>query len=149
MLTLTTTARPGERSIMTDKSGGGAERRSFARGTVIFREGEAGTEAYLLQQGAVRIFKTAAGRRITLGTVHPFQVFGEMSMMDDAPRMAGAIAETDVVCLVLTKQAIRSMMDQAPEGLSTLILSLLATVRSMGRELADARAALIDHTGKG
>jgi len=134
---------------MADKSSGGAERRSFARGTVIFREGDAGDEAYLLHQGAVRIFKTVAGRRITLGTVHPFQVFGELSMMDDSPRMAGAIAESDVVCLVLTKQAIRTMMDQAPEGLSTLILSMLATMRSMGRELADARAALIESGGKG
>ncbi|CCG40344.1 Crp/Fnr family transcriptional regulator [Magnetospirillum molischianum] len=133
---------------MTGNSGG-AERRSFPRGTIIFREGEAGNEAYLLHQGTVRIFKTVAGRRVTIGMVRPFQVFGELSMMDESPRMAGAVADDDVVCLILPKQAIRAMMDQAPEGLSTLILSMLATMRSMGHELADARAALLENSGKG
>jgi len=130
---------------MADNNGSEGQRRSFSQGTVIFREGDDGNEAYLLHQGTVRIFKTVAGRRITIGLVRPFQVFGELSMMDQSPRMAGAIADEDVVCLVLPKQAIRAMMDQAPEGLSTLILSMLATMRSMGRELADARAALSEY----
>lgn len=134
---------------MAEKNGGEGQRRSFSRGTVIFREGEIGNEAYLLHQGTVRIFKTVAGRRVTIGMVRQFQVFGELSMMDDSPRMAGAIAEDDVVCLILPRQAIRAMMAQAPEGLSTLIHSMLATMRSMGRELADARATLAERNGEG
>ncbi|SEH33475.1 Crp/Fnr family transcriptional regulator [Magnetospirillum fulvum] len=134
---------------MAEKNGGEGQRRSFSRGTVIFREGDIGNEAYLLHQGTVRIFKTVAGRRVTIGMVRPFQVFGELSMMDESPRMAGAIADDDIVCLILPKQAIRAMMDQAPEGLATLIQSMLATMRSMGRELADARATLAERDGDG
>ncbi len=130
---------------MTDKKSGMPERRSFSTGTVIFREGEVGHEAYMLQQGTVRIFKTVAGKRVTIGRVWPFQVFGELSMMDDAPRMAGALADDDVVCLVLEKDAIRSMMEQAPPGLTTLVQSLLTTIRVVGKDLADAKAILAEH----
>jgi CRP-like cAMP-binding protein len=130
---------------MTDRKIAVPERRTFAKGSVIFREGEAGTEAYMLQQGTVRIFKTVAGKKVTIGRIWPFQVFGELSMIDDSPRMAGALADDDVVCLVLGKDAIRTMMEQAPPGLNTLILSLLSTIREMGKDLADAKATLQEH----
>ncbi|ARJ64659.1 cAMP-binding protein [Magnetospirillum sp. ME-1] len=119
--------------------------RVFPRGTVIFKEGDSGHEAYMLQQGTVRIFKTVAGRKVTIGRVWPFQVFGELALIDDGPRMAAAIADDDATCLVLTKDAIRTMMDQAPPGLNTLIQSLLATIRELGDDLADARAILAEH----
>lgn len=124
--------------------GQNALQRTFPRGTVIFREGDSGHEAYMLQQGTVRIFKTVAGRKVTIGRVWPFQVFGEMALIDDSPRMAAAMADDDVTCLVLTKDAIRSMMDQAPPGLNSLIQSLLATIRELGDDLADARAMLAE-----
>ncbi|MEW5728399.1 MAG: cyclic nucleotide-binding domain-containing protein, partial [Pseudomonadota bacterium] len=74
---------------------GAPERRNFAKGTVIFREGDKGAEAYLVQQGTVRIFKTVSGKRITIGHCKPFQVFGELALIDDAPRMAAAEATED------------------------------------------------------
>jgi CRP/FNR family transcriptional regulator, cyclic AMP receptor protein len=130
---------------MTDSRNSAPERRTFPTGTIIFREGDVGHEAYMLQQGTVRIFKTVAGKRVTIGRIWPFQVFGELSMMDDSPRMAGAVADDDAVCLVLGKDAIRSMMEQAPPGLNTLVQSLLTTIRAMGKDLADAKAILQEH----
>lgn len=123
---------------------GAPERRSFAKGTVIFREGERGEEAYLLQQGRVRIFKTVAGKRITIGQAKAFEVFGELALIDDSPRMAGALVEEDCTCLVLSKATIRDMLDAAPAGLTNLLHSLIATMRSMGEELAHTRAELQD-----
>jgi len=128
---------------------GGTERREFPRGSLIFREGDSGDTAYLVHRGTVRIFKTVAGRRVTLGLVRPFQVFGELALIDDSPRMAGALADEDVTCLLLPRATIQAMLDQAPEGLRTLLLSMMATMRMMGDELATARATLIDagHSG--
>lgn len=129
------------------KGNGAPERRKFAKGTVIFREGDRGDEAYLVQQGTVRIFKTVAGKRITIGRVWPSQVFGELALLDDGPRMAAALADDDVVCLVLRKESIRGLLDDASPGLQTLVLSLLDTMRTMGDELAAARAALKESWG--
>lgn len=130
---------------MSDTGATPGLQRTFPRGTVIFKEGDRGSEAYMLQQGTIRIFKTVAGRKVTIGRVWPFQVFGEMALLDDGPRMAAAIVDDDATCLVLTKDAIRSMMDQAPPGLNTLIHSLLSTIRELGDDLADARAMLAEH----
>lgn len=129
---------------MSDGGASTSIQRTFPKGTVIFKEGDSGQEAYMLQQGTVRIFKTVAGRKVTIGRVWPFQVFGELALFDDGPRMAAAVADDDAVCLVLTKDAVRSMMDQAPPGLNTLLQSLLATIREMGDDLAAARAQLAE-----
>ncbi|MGE5504330.1 MAG: cyclic nucleotide-binding domain-containing protein [Actinomycetota bacterium] len=124
------------------------ERRTFAKGSVIFREGDKGHEAYLLQLGTVRIFKTVAGRKVTIGRVWPSQVFGELALLDDSPRMAAAMADDDVTCLVLRKDSVRGLLDGAPDGLRTLLLSLLGTMRSMGDDLAAARAELEDYKSR-
>lgn len=125
-------------------SNGKPERRKFAKGTIIFREGDSGDVAYLVQEGAVRIFKQVSGKRISIGRVWPSQVFGEMALLDDSPRMAAAMADTDVTCLVITKDSVRGLLDAAAPGLQTLVVSLLATMRTMGDELASARAALME-----
>ncbi|MBC7906304.1 MAG: cyclic nucleotide-binding domain-containing protein [Rhodospirillaceae bacterium] len=132
---------------MSGKPSGIPERRVFAKGTVIFRENDKGSEAYLIQQGAVRIFKTVNGRRIMLGNVKPFQVFGELALLDDGPRMAGAEASEDTTVMVLSKASIRDMLDCAPMGLNTLVQSLIATMRTMGEELASAKAQIIELGG--
>ncbi|MGE4281686.1 MAG: Crp/Fnr family transcriptional regulator [Magnetospirillum sp.] len=118
------------------------ERKTFSKGAVIFKEGDSGREAYLLQKGKVRIFKNVSGRRITIGTVGPGQVFGEMALLDNGVRMGTAFAEEDVTCLAMPKANIDLMMNEANPGLATLVHSLLASVRSMGEELALARAEL-------
>ena len=124
---------------------GNPERRTFTKGSVIFREGDSGSEAYLVQKGSVRIFKTVHGRRVTLGVCKPFQVFGELALLDDGPRMAAAEASEDTAVLVLSKARVRDMMDSAAPGLATLIQSLIGTMRSMGDELAAARAQLAEN----
>lgn len=124
------------------------ERRTFTKGTVIFREGDKGDEAYLIQQGRVRIFKTISGKRITIGQVKPFEIFGELVLMDDGSRMAAAMAEEATTCLVLSKSTIRNMLDCAPAGLTNLLQSLIATMRVMGDDLAQARARIIELGGQ-
>lgn len=126
---------------------GNPERRTFAKGTVIFREGDRGDEAYLVQKGAVRIFKTVHGKRVILGQCKPFQVFGELALLDDGPRMAAAETSEDTTVLVLSKANIRDMMDSAAPGLTTLIQSLITTMRTMGDELASARAQILELGG--
>lgn len=129
------------------KNYGVPERRTFAKGSVIFREGDRGDEAYLMQQGAVRIFKTVSGKRITIGTVKPFQIFGELALMDNGARMAAAEATEDTTCLVLSKTTIREMLDQAPPGLTNVLQSLITTMRMMGDDLATARAQVMELGG--
>lgn len=118
------------------------ERKTFAKGAVIFKEGDSGREAYLLQKGKVRIFKTVSGRRITIAEVLPGRVFGEMALLDNGVRMGTAVVDEDATCLTMPKSSIDHMMNEANPGLTTLVHSLLGSMRVMGDELAVALAEL-------
>jgi CRP/FNR family cyclic AMP-dependent transcriptional regulator len=73
-------------------AGAGALVREFKAGDVIFREGDAASEFFVIQSGKVDI---RLGNR-SLGTLSDHDIFGEMALIDAAPRSATAIAATDV-----------------------------------------------------
>jgi CRP-like cAMP-binding protein len=73
-------------------AGAGALVLEFKAGEVIFREGDAASEFFVIQSGKVDI---RLGNR-SLGTLSDHDIFGEMALIDAAPRSATAIAATDV-----------------------------------------------------
>ncbi|MBI5166007.1 MAG: cyclic nucleotide-binding domain-containing protein [Magnetospirillum sp.] len=118
-------------------------RKRFRTGELIFREGESGDEAYVVEKGRVVICKETDGKRVVLGELGKHGIFGEMALIDDAPRMASAIADEDeTVCLVLPKAAIRAQVQRSPQLVILVLETLLQNVRKMGRELAEARGRL-------
>ena len=64
----------------------------FPAGAVIFREGDAGKEMYGVVEGTVDL---RVGER-TVRTLQADDIFGEMALIDDSPRSATVVAQTDV-----------------------------------------------------
>lgn len=73
-------------------AGTGASVRTFKAGEVIFRQGDAAEELYVIQSGQVEI---RIGNRL-LDTLPERGIFGETALIDSGPRSATAIALTDV-----------------------------------------------------
>jgi CRP/FNR family cyclic AMP-dependent transcriptional regulator len=73
-------------------AGAGAPVREFKAGEVIFKQGDPAPEFYVIQSGKVDI---RLGNRL-LGMLSDHDIFGEMALIDAAPRSATAIAATDV-----------------------------------------------------
>ena len=69
----------------------GAGSRSFKAGETIFRTGDAASELFVVQSGAVEI---RIGDRV-IETVPENGIFGEMALIDDAPRSATAVARCE------------------------------------------------------
>ena len=63
------------------------DRKVFAEGEKIFREGDSGSRAYIIQRGCVEIIKDIDGEDIVVGSVGPGGIFGEMALIDNQPRM--------------------------------------------------------------
>jgi len=118
------------------------ERRMFPKGTSIFKEGDAADAAYIIESGAVSIFKVISGKRIPIGSVGPRGIFGELGVLDDGVRMAAAVTTDDTVCAVVTKEAMEQMLTSAPPGLLVLMRSMAQMLRQSGNDLADARFQL-------
>jgi CRP-like cAMP-binding protein len=121
-----------------------SRRKVFEAGTVIFHEGDYGTEAYVIEFGRVSVFKTVKGCRVGLGEVGQGGIFGEMALIDDQPRMASAMAEEETACVVIAKERLNEQLEKAPRGVRVIVGALLGNIRLMGAELAEARILLDD-----
>jgi CRP/FNR family cyclic AMP-dependent transcriptional regulator len=84
--------------------------RSFKAGETIFREGESAKELYVIQSGRVGI---QLGNRL-LDTLNAHSIFGEMALIDDAPRSATAMALTDVTLVPVTETQFLFLVTQTP-----------------------------------
>jgi serine/threonine-protein kinase len=78
-------------------------RKTFAPGTLIMREGDAGDCAYMIASGRCRAFRTVDGQQETLAVMGGGDVFGEMALLLAEPRAASVEAVDRVTVLVLDK----------------------------------------------
>ena len=90
--------------------GAGAALREFKAGEVIFKEGDAATEFFVIQRGKVEI---RFGNRL-LGTLSDHDIFGEMALIDTAPRSATAIAATDVKLVPVGEKQFLFLVSRTP-----------------------------------
>lgn len=116
------------------KVAGIAGHRAAAAGEVIFREGEPGDEMYVVVAGKVRISKQVEGvGEEALSILEPGSYFGEMAMIDDAPRSADARAHVACALAVLKREDLDQLMfidkDLAYDLLWTFVRTLTARLR--------------------
>jgi glutaminase len=117
------------------------ERRSYAAGEVIIEAGEPARELFLLTRGVVSVFLPLEdGRRKRLATFSPGMAFGEMAIIDHAPRSATIVADTDVACDLLTIGKLTAIGATHPkikiQILENLSLDLCRKLRKANREIA-------------
>jgi CRP-like cAMP-binding protein len=84
--------------------------RSFAAGDTLFRDNDPATEAFLLQEGRVRLLKHIRGVDRSLIVLKPGDLFGESALLDSAARSSTAVALTDGVALAFDRQTFRSLL---------------------------------------
>src|SRR4051812_20488676 len=81
-------------------------------GTVLCREGETGSEFFVVLDGEGEVTSKAGGQ---LGRFGPGDFFGEIALLEPFKRTATVTATTPVHFFVLTRQAFQRMVDQNPE----------------------------------
>ena len=89
-------------------------------GKVLTREGQSGSEFFVIVDGEVSV--TKEGQEIR--TLGPGDFFGEIALLEDRPRTATVTAKIPLRFFVLTRQAFRSMLAHQPE-LERKVLSAL------------------------
>jgi CRP-like cAMP-binding protein len=122
--------------------------RVFPAGTVLFREGEPGREMFVVQQGRVEIAAHAGTVRKVLSTLGPGEFFGEMSILNGAPRSATATCAEDCRLLVVDARTLEEMIRGSIEVAVRMIQKLAARLADADRQiellmLRDARARVI------
>ena len=94
-------------------------------GTAIARVGEPGNEFYLVLDGTVSV-DVAVGKPVSL---RPGAFFGEMSLLDGAPRSATVVTETPVRLLVIDRENFSVLRREVPDFTQILLVTLSRRVR--------------------
>jgi CRP-like cAMP-binding protein len=112
-------------------AGAGVPARDFKAGDVIFRQGDPAQELFIIQSGEVEI---RLGNRV-LETLPQYSIFGEMALIDNAPRSATAIAASDAKLVPVSEKQFLFLI-------SNTHYFALNVMRIMARRLRAANTAL-------
>ncbi|HEY5961595.1 MAG TPA: Crp/Fnr family transcriptional regulator [Polyangiaceae bacterium] len=88
--------------------------REFAPGELLFSDGDPGTEAYLLQDGRVRLIKRLGAAERSLRILRPGDLFGESALLAGASRSATAVAVTAGSVLVIDQRTLEQILTSNP-----------------------------------
>ncbi len=92
------------------------ENHDVAEGTDIIQEGEAGRGLFVVLSGAVDVVKGAAlPAPVALATLHPGEIFGEMSLVVGQPASATVRATTRTTLLFLARGYFERLAAAVPE----------------------------------
>jgi CRP-like cAMP-binding protein len=103
-----------------------ARTRRYGPGDVIVREGDPGNAMYVILDGAVRV-EPPRGRAVTLKAG---SYFGEMSLLDDAPRAAAIRAVGDVTTMMISRGAFTKLLRREPQIARILLRTLARRLRA-------------------
>lgn len=104
--------------------------QTLAAGSEVFKEGDHGDVAYIIESGEVEISTTEHGNRVVLGTLTKGHLVGEMAMIDDAPRTATATALKETVLTVVTREQLHERLEDAEPILKMLVDVIMARYRT-------------------
>ncbi len=107
-------------------------------GETLFKEGEAGSEMFIIEDGTVEILKIAGGREKRLALLEEGDFFGEMSVIEDLPRSATARAASDCRLLPIDASTFDQVLREHPEITIRIMRKLSSRLRT--HEEASQRA---------
>ncbi|MCE9670532.1 Crp/Fnr family transcriptional regulator [Myxococcus stipitatus] len=123
--------------------------RRYVRGEVIFHQGDVGTALHILRRGQVAIrLSSSEGKEVILALLERGDFFGELALLDGAPRSTDAVAREEVEVLRLRREDFQRYLAIRPQvalGLLTTLSRLVRRVTQIVHDTTflDARARLV------
>jgi CRP-like cAMP-binding protein len=101
------------KQLALERIGAIAHEEIHAGGASIFQHGDVGDKLYLILEGKVRIVRQIPGLgEEALAVLAPGQVFGEMALLDEAPRSADAVCHDNCRLLAIAKEDLDDLLFQ-------------------------------------
>jgi CRP-like cAMP-binding protein len=130
-----------------ERVGRGMRTRRFRRGEVIFHLGDPGDALFIVMSGAIKIMLPSdSGDEAILATLHAGDVFGELALLDGAPRSATASALEPSETLILPRAQFRELLATEPAIRDALLAALAGELRRLTNHVEELH--FLDITGR-
>lgn len=107
-----------------------ATEKRYPKGAIIISEGDDAQSVYIVASGKVKIYLVSeTGRELVLEQCGPGEYFGEIALLDDAPRSASVTVLEPCELLAVSRQAFQSLVASRPELAEGVIEQLAQRVR--------------------
>jgi CRP-like cAMP-binding protein len=125
----------------------GTRTRRFRRGEIIFHAGDPGDALFIIVSGEVKIaLPSEEGDEAILATLAPGDVFGELALLDGAPRSATASALVATEAVILPRDRFRELVATEPAVRDTLLAALAGELRRLTTHVEELH--FLDMTGR-
>lgn len=117
-------------------------RVTYEKEKIIFREGQDGTDSYVLESGRIGVFKTVEGKNVRLAVLEPGAMFGEMAAITGEKRAATTMAIEPCVVVKIPKSTMQSKMTACDPFIRALLNILINNLRRVNeRYVTTAKTA--------
>lgn len=114
--------------------------RTYQEGHLLYHQGDPGDRLLVVLHGLVKLTVASEhGGELSLATLGPPEVLGELSVIDGGPRSSSAQALEPTTVLILPRDAVLDLLYEYP-GLAVALLGMLST---MMRRLTEQAADLV------
>jgi CRP/FNR family cyclic AMP-dependent transcriptional regulator len=121
--------------------------RRFRRGETVFHVGDPGDALFVVMSGSIKITLPAdTGDEAILATLRPGDFFGELALLDGAPRSATAVAIEPTETYILARDRFRELIATEPVMREALLATLAAEVRRLTHHVEELH--FLDITGR-
>jgi CRP/FNR family transcriptional regulator, cyclic AMP receptor protein len=121
--------------------------RRFRRGEVIFHIGDPGDALFVIVSGEVKIsLPSETGDEAILATLRPGDVFGELALLDGAPRSASASALMPTETVILPRDRFRELIATETGVRDALLASIAGELRRLTTHVEELH--FLDITGR-
>ncbi len=111
----------------------------YRPGTIIFNKDDPGLSCFIITDGLIKIYVTSEeGQEVVLIILKGGDLFGELSLLDGAPRSASAVAMEQTEALALNREDFLDFVRETPESALAMLSVLSGRLRRADTIIADA-----------
>jgi serine phosphatase RsbU (regulator of sigma subunit) len=116
-------------------------RKTLRAGQVIFEQESSGDDLYVVESGEVQVTRLLEnGMEDVIAILGVGEIFGEMAVLEQRPRSARVVAQSDVTLLSISRQTFDYLVEESP----AVAVHLLQRISSRLRQRNDQQAALLN-----
>ncbi len=123
--------------------------RDLAEGEVLVREGTSDSHLYAVVRGSLAVIKHAGTpHEVTLNTLAPGDLAGEMAFLDGLERYASLVAHGHTRVIGLEREKLEGLLSSHPEVVYKVMRAIIRVVHQTQRRLAMQQAELTNYIYK-